>query len=118
MTMTLADFRTAYPEFDELTDATVNVQLGLFDTIYQGDYGDLSDHLSGLYVAHQLTVFSVNTSKAAVQTVKSRSVDGISWSYQESSNAKKAGEFASTKYGLEFSSLMRMFGAGPVMAGV
>lgn len=117
MTMTLSEFRAAYPEFDAVADATVQAQLTNFDLLYQGDYGDLSDYLSGLYVSHQLTVFSVNTSAEPVQAVKSRSVDGISWSYAESSNAKNAGEFAATKYGLEFSRLMGQLGQGPVMSG-
>jgi len=116
MTMTPAEFKTAYPEFSATADATIQQQLDTFDLLYQGDYGTLSDYLSGLYAAHQVTVFSTNTSAAPVQTVESRSVDGLSWKYAKAGNAEKAGDFASTKYGLEFFRLMSMFGQGPVMA--
>jgi len=115
--MDLAGFRVAYPEFADVSDAAIQAQLDAFDLIYQGDYGTLADYLQGLYAAHQVTVFSVNTSSSPAQTVKSRSVDGMSWSYSESSAASKAGDFASTKYGLEFYRIMSMLGAGPVMAG-
>ena len=114
--MTPAEFKTAYPEFLDTDDPDIQRQLDLFALLYKGDYGDLSDYLTGLYVAHQVTVFTTNTSQAPVQTVKSRSVDGMSWSYAESSSSGKAGDFASTKYGLEFHRLISMFGQGPVMA--
>lgn len=115
--MTPAEFKTAYPEFAATADATIQAQLDNFALLYQGDYGTLEDYLSGLYVAHQVTVFTTNTSQAPVQTVNARSVDGMSWSYDKSSASEKAGDFASTKYGLEFHRLIRLFGQAPVMAG-
>lgn len=114
--MTPAEFKTAYPEFDATSDADIQRQLDAFAQLYQGDYGTLEDYLSGFYVAHQVTVFTTNTSQAPVQTVNSRSVDGMSWSYDKSAASEKAGDFASTKYGLEFHRVMSMFGKGPVMA--
>jgi len=115
--MTPAEFKAQYQEFDDVSDAVIQSRLDTFDLLYQGDYGDLRDYLSGLYTAHQVTVFHVNTGSGPVQTVTSRRVDSISWSYAESSTAEKAGEFASTKYGLEFFAIMSQLGAGPVMAG-
>lgn len=114
--MTPAEFKTAYPEFAAVDDAVIQRQLDNFALLYQGDYGTLTDYLSGLYTAHQVTVFTSNTSAAPVQTVTSRSVDGMSWSYGQSSAGSKAGDFASTKYGLEFYRIMSQFGKGPVMA--
>lgn len=116
MTMTPTEFKAAYPEFSTVDDSAIQAQLDTFDRLYQGDYGALSDYLSGLYAAHQVSVFVSNTSSGPVQAIKSRSVDGISWSYSTSSNSEKAGEFASTKYGLDFFRIMRQFGQGPVMA--
>lgn len=114
--MTPAEFIVAYPEFTSTGTADIQRQLDLFALLYKGDYGDLADYLQGLYTAHQVTVFTTNASQAPVQTVKQRSVDGMSWTYSESSTTEKAGDFASTKYGLEFHRLMSMFGQGPIMA--
>jgi hypothetical protein len=116
MTMTPTEFKAAYPEFSSVADASIQAQLDAFDLLYQGDYGDLSDYLSGLYAAHQVTVYTTNTSASPAQTVEARSVDGLSWKYAKAGNAEKAGDFASTKYGLEFYRLISMFGQGPVMA--
>ena len=114
--MTPAEFKTAYPEFASTAGADIQRQLDTFALLYQGDYGTLEDYLSGLYVAHQVTVYTNNTSAAPSQTVKSRSVDGLSWTYAGNAQSAKAGEFASTKYGLELYRLMSMFGMGPIVA--
>lgn len=116
MAMDPSEFVTQYPELSDVDFNAIERTLDQFDLLYKGDYGDLSDYLSGLYAAHQLTVFTVNTIAAPAQTVKSRSVDGLSWTYADNAQSAKAGEFASTKYGLEFYRLMSMFGMGPVMA--
>lgn len=115
--MNLVEFRDTYPEFDDVPDTVLQRQLDAFASLYQGNYGDLRDYLSGLYVAHQTTVFTTSTGAAAAQTVKSRSVDGMSWTYADSPSAMKAGDFSSTKYGLEFFRVMSLFGQGPIMAG-
>ena len=114
--MTPAEFKVAYPGFASTADADIQRQLDNFALLYKGSYGDLADYLTGLYTAHQVTVFTTNTSQAPVQTVKSRSVDGLSWQYSESIASSKAGDFSSTKYGLEFYRIINMFGQGPVMA--
>lgn len=114
--MTPAEFKTAYPEFASTADADIQRQLDTFALLYQGDYGTLEDYLSGLYAAHQVTVYTSNTGAGPVQTVEARSVDGLSWKYAKSSTSEKAGDFASTKYGLEFYRLISMFGQGPIVA--
>jgi len=114
--MTPVEFQTVYQEFVEVDPAVIQRQLDAYALLYQGDYGTLADYLAGLYVAHQVTVFSTNTSQAPLETVSARSVDGMSWKYEKSGSAEKAGDFSSTKYGLEFYRIMHMFGSGPVMA--
>lgn len=116
MAMDPSDFVVAYPEFSDVDFTTIEAKLNEFDLLYQGDYGDLSDYLSGLYAAHQLTVFTMNTGTGPNQVVKSRSVDGLSWSYSDSGSESKAGVYASTKYGQQFYSLIAQFGYGPIMA--
>lgn len=116
--MTPAEFVSIYPTFIDVSDTDIQNQFDAFALIYQGNYGGLADHLAGLYVAHQVTVFTVNTGAGAQQNVTSRSVADMSWKYDKSSASDKAGDFASTKYGLEFYRLMSMFGQGPVMSGV
>jgi hypothetical protein len=116
--MTPEEFVSIYPTFIDVSDTDIQAQLDAFALIYKGSYGGLADHLTGLYVAHQVTVFTLNTGSGAQQNVTSRSVADMSWNYDKSSNSDKAGDFASTKYGLEFFRLMSMFGHGPIMAGV
>lgn len=114
--MTPAEFKALYPAFNALDDAVIQNQLDVFACLYQGSYGCSADYLTGLFVAHQLAV-STASGSAPVQSASNRSVGDVSIGYAASSGAAKAGDFASTKYGLEFSRLMRMFGMGPIMAG-
>lgn len=116
--MTPAEIKQLYPAIASVPDAVLTAQIQAFGLIYQGDYGELHDYLLGLYVAHQSTVFGLNSaSTGPQQTVTARSVTDMSWTYAQSGQSAKAGDFASTKYGLEFYRLMSMFGQGPVMAG-
>ena len=114
--MTPAEFKAKYPQFDSVSDAVIQAQIDLFGCLYQGDYGCSSEYLLGLFVAHQVYVATAPGS-GPVQAIASRSVGDVSISYNASSGAAAAGDFASSKYGLEFSRLMRMFGMGPIMAG-
>lgn len=114
--MTPAEFKAKYPAFDSVSDDEIQNQIDLFGCLYQGDYGCSSDYLLGLFVAHQAYV-STAPGGGQVQTVGSRSVGDVSISYTASSGAAAAGDFASSKYGLEFSRLISLFGMGPIMAG-
>lgn len=114
--MTPAEFKVLYPEFATVDDAVIQRYLDLFACLYQGDYGCSADYLLGLFVAHQVYVFTVSPGSGPVQAVTSKSVGDVSVSYGASSGAASAGDFASTKYGLEFSRLIGMFGMGPIMA--
>jgi len=115
--MTPAEIKALYPSIAAVPDSALAGQIVNFGLIYQGDYGELTDYLLGLYVAHQVTVFNVGPGSAPAQTVTARSVTDMSWTYAKSSASEKAGDFASTKFGLEFFRLMSAFGQGPIMAG-
>ena len=112
--MTVVEFKIKYPDF-AVSDDDIQNQLDLFALLYQTDFGDLGDYLAGLYVAHQLTVFNVNTGSAPSGVITDRSVSEMSWKYKNSSSSDKAGDFASTKYGLEFYRVSSMFGLGPMI---
>lgn len=115
--MTPTEFKANYPQFSTLTDAQVQVQLDLFVCLYGEDYGCVQDYLQGLFVAHQLAVSTTN-GNGPVQAMTNRSVGDVSVGYAQSRGAANAGDFASTKYGLEFDRLVRMYGAGPMLSGV
>lgn len=114
--MTTDEFYTLYPEFIESDPAKVQAQIDVFALQYQGDYGSLADHLTGLFVAHQLSIFD-NDDESPGQVIKSRSIDGMSWSFETPGSDSKAGAFGSTKYGVEFHRLISLFGGGAVMSG-
>lgn len=115
--MTPAEFKAIYTQFASETDADIKRQLDLFSCLYGDEYDCVQDHLEGLFVAHQLTVFNA-AGAGPVQTMTNRSVGDVSVGYAQSSGAANAGDFASTKYGLEFDRLVRMYGAGPMLAGI
>lgn len=115
--MTPSEFKAIYTQFAANADADIQRQLDLFGCLYGDEYGCAQEHLEGLFVAHQLTVFT-SAGSGPVQTVGNRSVGDVSVGYLQSSGAASAGDFASTKYGLEFSRLIGMYGAGPMLAGV
>lgn len=112
--MTPEEFLIKYPDFAVSTDEIQN-QIDLFALLYQTDFGDLEDYLIGLYVAHQLTVFTVNTGSSPNGIITDRSITDMSWKYKTSSSTDKAGDFGSTKYGLEFYRVVKMFGLGPII---
>jgi len=115
--MTEADFRAAYPEFFDATTYTSLAITGLLsiasarlkselwqDTLTQG---------TGLFVAHYLALNAKQTlatgTPQAVMT--SKSVDGVSASYDYSFSAvKDAGFWNLTSYGQQFIYLARMVG--------
>ena len=67
--MTPSEFLTKYPAFVGVDTVDIQAQIDAFALIYQGNYGQLTDYLTGLYVAHQVTVFNVNTSSSPRRAV-------------------------------------------------
>lgn len=107
--MTLAEFRTLYPEFDSTVDAQVQAFLDLFLVIYQGDYGDLADHMQGLFAAHRLTIKGRGKA-GATGALTGKSVGDASWSYGSGgSDMAMSTELGSTNYGLELAELLPLF---------
>jgi hypothetical protein len=114
--LTLAEFRAEYPQFNAVDDYVIQRQIDIFSCLYQGDYGCSADYLAGLFVAHQVFVSS-KSGASPVQTMGSRAVGDVSISFNQSSAADSAKDFASSKFGLEFSRLIRMFGMGAMVTG-
>jgi len=113
--MTPAEFKAIYPQFAAVSDVLIQHQLDAFLCLYQNDYGCSADYLLGLFVAHQVAV-ATSGGNGAAQSIASKSVGDVSISYNKSAAADKTGDFAATKYGMEFARLMGMFGMGPILA--
>jgi hypothetical protein len=114
--MTIEDFRSIYPQFAAVSDVVIQYQLNAFACLYQRDYGCSTDYLAGLFVAHQVAVATTGDN-GAVQSIASKSVGDVSVSYNKSAASDKFGDFAATKYGVEFARLIGMFGMGPIVSG-
>jgi hypothetical protein len=114
--MDISAFRAIYPQFAAVSDTVIQYQLNAFACLYQRDYGCSTDYLTGLFVAHQVAV-ATSGGDGAAQSIASKSVGDVSVSYNKSAASDKFGDFAATKYGMEFARLIGMFGMGPIMAG-
>jgi hypothetical protein len=132
MTVTVASFRAAFPEFGGPSTQTypdpevqfwLDLSVNLLDA---GRWGALFDHGQQLFIAHNLALSF--TSKAGVATgqppgqitgaVTSASVDKVSYSRDTSSMMNdKAGHWNLTTYGLRYRQLVKMIGAGPIHIG-
>lgn len=129
MTVTVADFIAAYPEFYDGPDpqpATGIVQ-GWIDfailMLPADRWGAALDRGVMLYVAHHLALQvrdqrAGRTGGGAGQMsgpVASKAVDKVSVSYDTgAATIEGAGDFNLTTYGVQFSRLARMFGAGGI----
>lgn len=106
--MTLAEFRTLYPEFDSTADTVVQDFLDLFSKLYQGDYGDLADHMQGLYAAHRLTIKGRGKA-GSTGALTGKSVGDASWSYGSGPETSMSTELGATPYGAELAELLPLF---------
>lgn len=133
MTVTVASFRAAFPEFGgpsttTYPDPEVQFYLDLGTKLLDvGRWADLFDYGQQLFVAHNLALSF--TSKAAAANgqqpgqvtgaVTSASVDKVSYSRDASSiMLTDAGHWNLTTYGIRYKQLVRMIGAGPYQVGV
>lgn len=121
MTVTLAEFRAAYPQFtdDEYPTQQVEMRLTLADKFISASvFCDevIRNHAICLYVAHYLTASGANLvggKEASLGVVSSKSVDGASVSYDTGSSTEmNAGFWNATSYGRELFQLLRVMGAG------
>lgn len=114
--MTIAEFKTYFPEFDTATDAQIQRALDIsLATTSEAILG--SNYELGLkyLTAHFLTIsvkqFSGNSGNT--QNISSKSVDGVSLSYQDGQpNDSLYGSLNSTSYGQMFNRLTFGYGSG------
>jgi len=133
MTVTVASFRAAFPEFGGPTTTTypdpeVQFWLDLSSNLLDaGRWGSLFDYGQQLFVAHNLSMsFNSKTDVAGGQApgqvkgaVTSASVDKVSYSRDASSvMLPDAGHWNLSTYGLRYRQLVKMIGAGPIQVGM
>lgn len=120
--MTVEEFRTAYPAFAAVDGATIQHWLNASKNfIDDARWGDLADMGRGLFVAHWLASSAMDERAAGSDAiggasagiVTSKSVGGVSFSYDVSSVASAdAGMWNQTSYGRKYWRLAQMFGNG------
>lgn len=129
-TPTIADFRTAFPEFAstaQYPDPMVQMWLNFSALqVNEARWGDMSAMGVMLATAHRLVVASRNRTAGAagiapgalIGVQSSKSGDGLSVSYEVSAVTEEgAGQWNATNYGTQYYQLLRMMGAGPIQSG-
>jgi hypothetical protein len=125
MTIVANTFRQQFPEFadpllysNELIDLWVGIAGRFINPVR---WGNTADYGTSLYVAHklamsardQMTARAGGVPGAPQGVLTSKGVRGITASYAVADMMMKdAGEMNSTRYGIEFTRLSRMMGAG------
>jgi len=120
--MTLTEFRTVYPEFAQVPDAVIQRYLDEFTVFYQADYGDYTDTLQGLYVAHWVTAtYNLTTGLpkpgGVSMSITSRTVGDVSMSGTLIGVGSDSTFWDSTIWGQKFQMYIGLFGAGPSLTG-
>lgn len=131
MTVTVASFRAAFPEFASMTtypdpEVTFWLDLGLL-LLNVERWGNLFDYGHMLFMAHNLAL-QFNSKKASasggnpgnVQGPQTAgAVDKVSYSRNPGlAMDPKNGHWNLTIYGLQYINLVNMVGAGPLQVGV
>jgi len=127
MTVTVASFRTGFPEFasaSDYPDGQVMFWLVMAGTMLNPDaWNDFLDVGTMLYIAHHLAIGIKDQKSVAAGGVpgtvngpqSSKSVDKVSASYDTGSVVYDGGGFwNSTMYGIRFYQMARLAGAGGV----
>ena len=113
---TLSDFRKAFPELSDGSDATVSYRLGVANQLFSEEvWGEeMAKHAAGLYAAHFAYLSEKsNASAGSSGIISSKSVDGVSVSFDTATGSEAgAGLWNLSPYGKELWMLMRVFGAG------
>lgn len=131
MTITVAQFRTNFPEFTDASrfpDPTAEFWLTLGTLLLNADrWGEVLDFGLQLYIAHNLALEALAMKQAAGGGIpgaasgmlNSKSVDKVSAGYDTTSVAEEfGGNWNLTTYGMRLYRLMKQFGAGPLQIGV
>ena len=124
--ITLAQFRQDYPEFADSSrylDSAINTWIAIasqmLDPVRWGTLLDLGEEL---FIAHHLVLSDYAQKEAALGNtpgtvtgpVTAKSVGQISVSYGPGATLDGIGHWNLSTYGIQFRTMMRMFGAGPV----
>jgi len=131
MAVTTTSFREMFPEFANVTtypDPQVEMWVGVAAShVSTARWDSLADFGTMLFVAHNLVLGRMDQAAAAVNgtpglastgVVSSKSVGGVSVSYDTSSAMEpEAGHWGLTSYGVRFLRLLRLHGMGPVQVG-
>lgn len=126
--ITVADFRTNFPEFANSTkypNAQIQFYLDLGLKLLTSErwvVSELQDYALQLFVAHQITLAAQRARAAATGgapgvagVVASKAVDKVSVSYDTAASlVKDAGHWNLTSYGLQFIDLVRTIGSGGI----
>ena len=119
--LTPDEFRTLFPEFDaeQFPDARLSIRLDAANHFFASDrWGELRTYAMGLYAAHFLSIAGgtgggAGSTTAGTGIVASKSVDGASVSYDNSTASEQgAGFWNASRYGRELYQLIRLYGAG------
>jgi hypothetical protein len=131
MTVTATSLRTVFPEFGDTAkypDTLLNTWLGVaVGFVNAAKWGDQTDFGVMLWTCHRVTMAARAATAATAGKVPgqfsgiltSKGADGISAGYDASSvTLEGRGHWNMTTYGLQFSELSNLMGAGPVQVGV
>lgn len=131
MAVSVADFRSSFPEFSDVADyPDTNIQYWLdFEKLMfnEARWGDLMPKGVMLFAAHNLSLqrgriqaaASGRAPGAATGVLSSKSVSKVSASYDVGVAAEEgAGVYNLTVYGQQYIHLARLIGAGPVQIGI
>lgn len=129
-TITIAQFRTDFPEFADTTrfpDPALTFWLGLATLLLNADrWGEAWSFGAELYIAHNLALEALAQKQAAGGGIpgaasgmlNSKSVDKVSAGYDTASVAEEfGGNWNLTTYGMRLYRLLKQFGAGPIQIG-
>ena len=117
---TVADFRTRFPEFSDVTDyPDATIQLNIDDAVLEvsTNFGTYQDVATLFLAAHFLAVSGDATSGAygSVGGIASDSVDGVSTSYSTAAVKNQNDQFlSSTIYGQRFLAYRQKIAIGNV----
>lgn len=122
--MTNDQFRAMFPEFisvERFPDATVNVWLSVATASLPADrWGAWLEMGLGLFTAHQLALTgreaaAIAPGSAAVGPLASKSVGGVSASYDTAAGTVAGGgHWNLTSYGIRFMAFAELVGAGGI----
>jgi len=131
MTVTIASFRSSYPEFADITefpDPQLTYWLGFAQlSLDAGRWGTWLDMGTSLWMAHNLTLEAraimeaANGNNPGITTgaINSKSADKVSVGFDTgASTEENGGHWNTTIYGTRYLRMARQIGAGPVQIGI